>query len=161
MADIGGIGGFNLATTRSVFDTEAAAQRRTEEAQRQEALREEQRVEEAADEEAQVQEAAAEEEGASQAAQEDQEDTIVLSNAAQSFLVQAQDDAEAANDDGTVGGVGATGGVDAVVQTTQVGGVNGTNQQTADEENSSTVNGNQDQQSEQTRALGQLVDQFA
>lgn len=155
MADIGGIGGFNPGTTRSFFDSEAAAQRRAEEAQQREAVREEQRVEEAAEEEARVQEATAEEESASQAAQEDQEDTVVLSNAAQEFLVQAREDAQPANDDATVGAAASA------AQTTQVGGVNGTNQQAVDEENSTTVNGNLDQQSEQTRALGQLVDQFA
>ncbi|MDW3206693.1 MAG: hypothetical protein R8L07_14250 [Alphaproteobacteria bacterium] len=155
MADIGGIGGFNPGTTRSFFDAEAAAQRRAEESRSQEAAREEQRVEAAAEEEARTQEAAAQEESESQAALEDQEDAVVLSNAAQEFLVRAQDDAQPANDDATVGGI------EAVAQSTQVGGVNGTNQQAVDEENSTTVNGNQDQQSEQTRALGQLVDQFA
>lgn len=149
MADIGGIGGFNVAATRSGVDTEAASQRRAEERQRQEELQEARR-----------QEAEAEELRRTEETSTDQEDSIVLSNAAQDFLVQA-DQEGAANDDAQATAVAATQEADAVARTTQIGGVTGTNQDTADEENTTTVNGNRDEESEQTRALGQIVDQFA
>lgn len=150
MADIGGIGGFNPATTRSAFDVEAAAERRAEEQQRQEELREQQRVEAQQEDATRTQETDTEQDA--QASAQDQqraEDQVTLSSAAQDFIAQQTEQTQAANDDA------------AIAATTQVGGVDGTNQRAADEENTSTVNGNQDDQSEQTRALGQIVDQFA
>ncbi|MEQ8440318.1 MAG: hypothetical protein RIM33_18180 [Alphaproteobacteria bacterium] len=157
MADVGGIGGFNPATTRSEFDADAAAQRRAEERARQEELQEERRVEQQ-EEALQSEEATAEREQAEQQRQEDLQDEVALSNAAQEFLTRtAQENANAANDDA----VAAAEAAEAGAQATQVGGVDGTNQDTADEENNATVNGSQDDESEQTRALGQIVDQFA
>lgn len=161
MADIGGIGGFNPVTTRSTFDAEAAAQRRAEERARQEELQEARRSE-AVEEDARAAEESDTDQDANAQAQQQQEaqDEVTLSNAAQDFLSRAQDDAatQAANDDAQIQQAQAA---QEAGRVNQVGGVNGTNQTTADEENNATVNGNQDDQSEQTRALGQIVDQFA
>lgn len=160
MADIGGLGGFDVATQRSAFDQEAAAQRRAEERARQEEVQEQRRTEASQEEARRTEETDTEQESAAQnqTQEELQEDTVTLSNAAERFVVEAENaETAAANDDA----LAAVQQADAVSRTTQVGGVNGSNQDTADEENSSTVNGNQDSQSEQTRALGQIVDQFA
>jgi len=156
MSDIGGISGFNPATTRSTFDPEAAAQRRAEERARQEAAREEQAVASVDEEEAQrAEESDAEQRTSPQAQQELQDDTVTLSNAAQDFLIQTREDTQAANDDAEVEAI------QAAREAAEATGIGATNQTTRNEESTSEVNGNQDNQSEQTRALGQLVDQFA
>ena len=156
MADIGGIGGSDVATQRSAFDQEAAARRRAEERTRQEEAQEQRRTEAAQEEARRTEEADSDQQAAvEQQARDDlREDRISLSGSAERFIAEAQEAEDAANDD-------AVQQADTVARTTQVGGVDGSNQDTADEENSSTVNGNQDDQSEQTRALGQIVDQFA
>ena len=161
MADIGAIGGFNPATTRSNADSEAAAQRRADEARQAAEERQAEQAELAQEEAAAAEESDSEDQSQTGGQQQLSEDTVTLSSAAQDFLLQSDRDAAetAANDDAAVE---ATTSVAApAVDPTQIGGVNGTNQTTTDEENTSAVNGNQDNQSEQTRALGQLVDQFA
>jgi hypothetical protein len=170
MADIGSVGGFNPATTRSAFEEEAATRRRVEERSRQEEIRETQRDTTAEQQAARAEETARAEEVARAEAvendgrdaalpqSEELQDTVTLSNAAQEFLVEQQNEIQAANDDAAVQ---ATEASDNIVEIAQAGGVTQTNQVAVDEENTSVVNGNQDSQSEQTRTLGQIVDQFA
>jgi len=78
----------------------------------------------------------------------DTEDRVTLSSEAQQALRQ---DAATAPATPAAGEVDATGFEPA----------NDTNQATRQENSTSVVNGNQDEESEQNRALGQIVDQFA
>lgn len=159
MADIGGIGGFNPAVTRSTFDPEAAAQRRADERARQEELQQRPAVEDVeAEEQLRAEEANTQQQASQQSQEQDNTDTVTLSNAAQDYLTQAQDAAQAANDDATVDAATDT---EAVTQIASATGLSATNQTARNEESTSTVNGNQNTQSEQTRALGQVVDQYA
>jgi len=93
--------------------------------------------------------------------QTNQEDQVTLSTRAQEVAAadqQAQDVAAPPNLLDQIDQAQATQQVPS-----QIAGVdNNTNQQVAEESTSATLNGNQDgRQSEQNRALGQLVDQFA
>lgn len=160
MADIGGIGGFDPATTRSNFDAQATTQRRAQEQQVQEVRRAEVLETDLAARRAEETNA---EQGNIQSQAQREEDSIVLSNAAEEFLVQAETDAQnavAANENANLAFEQSEASQEAGAAN-QVGGVNATNQDSADEDNNAVVNGSQDGNLEQSRALGQIVDQFA
>ncbi len=154
MADIGGIGAFGFGGARSnpAADLEArqeeARDRRAEEDRRTDNTEAALRSEDTSDADASrvTRETDTEQETGAQNAQR-QSDEVVLSTAAQNQL---------ANDNGEDDVAVAAAGESAAVGTTAR-----TNQEDNDNANTSEVNGNQDEQSEQTRTLGQVVDQFA
>lgn len=154
MADIAGVSAFGFGGVRSnpAAELEQAAEesrdRRTEEDRRQEATEEALRSGDTSDADAsRVAQEADTEQDTNTRNEQRQNDEVVLSTAAQDRL--ANDNA----DDGVA--------VAAAGETAAVGETLRTNQEDNDNANTSEVNGNQDQESEQTRTLGQVVDQFA
>lgn len=93
--------------------------------------------------------------------QTSQEDQITLSARAQELAAADQQAEDVAATPNLLDQIDQTQAAQQVPA--QISGVdNTTNQQVAEESTSATLNGNQDgRQSEQNRALGQLVDQFA